>query len=274
MSAEILQGGQSFQPIGVFDSGLGGLTVLRALLERLPAEDFIYFGDTARVPYGPKSPDTITRYALEDTLFLLQKGVKAVVVACNTVTASCLDLLVDYFKIPVVGVIEPAVRTALSATRTRRIGVIGTTATVNSQAYQKALLAGAPGVEVHTRACPLLVPLAEEGWIDHPATGLVLEEYVRPLLTAGVDTLILGCTHYPVLEPAIARFVGPEVTLVQSGPSTARALEEVLRRSDLLAPEGTTRQIQYYLTDIQPSFRRVGEVFLEREIVDLKIVSS
>lgn len=260
--------------IGVYDSGIGGLTVLKSLLAELPHESFIYLGDTARVPYGNKSLQTIRRYAFESLLFLLERKVKAVVIACNTVTASCLDLLQDYFKIPVLGVIEPAVRTALEVSRSRRIGVIGTTATVNSQAYQRALVAGAPDVQVQTRACPLLVPLAEEGWIDHPATGLILEEYLRPMLSAGTDTLILGCTHYPVLRPAISAHVGDGVTLVESGPSTAQVVKRTLRERDLMAPESSTRRIQYYLTDIQPSFQRVGEVFLDQKIEDLRIVSG
>ncbi|HUO51035.1 MAG TPA: glutamate racemase, partial [Gemmatimonadaceae bacterium] len=185
-------------PIGVFDSGLGGLTVVHELRRQLPAERLIYFGDTARVPYGPKSPDTVRRYAAEITEWLIAQGVKAVVVACNTATAHALPMLRERFPLPVIGVIEPGARAAVRASASGRIGVIGTSGTIASGAYERAIRALRPGAEVTSRACPLFVPLVEEGWLDTPATRLVADEYLRPLAEHGCDALVLGCTHYPL----------------------------------------------------------------------------
>jgi glutamate racemase len=273
-------------PIGVFDSGIGGLTVLRALLEHIPRERFIYLGDTAKVPYGSKSPATVTRYAMENTLFLLQRGVKAVVVACNTVSSTCLDQLARHFRAPVVGVIEPAVREAVRRTARRRIAVIGTAGTIASGAYERALHALDPGLTVETIACPLFVPLVEEGFADHAIAELAVREYLQPLKRTPPDCLILACTHYPFMRAAIGAFLGPEVQLIDSGPATAEAVARLLDETRLLAaappapqapppPAGAPvrPQISYFLSDLQPRFREIGERFLGRPVDGVEVVS-
>ena len=196
-------------PIGIFDSGIGGLTVARAIYERLPHESTIYFGDTARVPYGPKSPDTVRRYSLEILHWLLEQGVKAVVVACNTSTAHALRALQEPTEVPVIGVIKPGARAAIAAGGRGPIGVIGTAGTIASNAYARAIGALSPGLPVVQRACPLFVPFVEEGWFDHPATELVAAEYLGPMREHGVRALVLGCTHYPLLRPMLGASWGP-----------------------------------------------------------------
>ena len=234
------------RPIGVFDSGIGGLTVVKALRDRLPNETILYLGDTARVPYGPKSPETVRRYALELAQMLMQKNAKALVVACNTVSSVALPLLTRKFSVPVIGVIEPGARAALQATRNRHVGVIGTRATIRSGAYEKALRATDNNVRVSSRACPLLVPLIEEGLLDDDVTDQVIVRYLEPLLADGIDTLVLGCTHYPLLSAAIARVLGGEIALVDSAQNCAIAVQEILgstiaaRASD--RPWGTARR--------------------------------
>jgi len=260
-------------PIGVFDSGIGGLTVLKALIEKLPGETFLYLGDTAKVPYGNKSKETVTRYALANTLFLLQKGVKAIVVACNTVSSTCLSELARHFRAPVIGVIEPAAQEAVRRSRNGRIGVIGTAGTVASGAYDRALLELLPQARIWSAACPLFVPLAEEGFAEHPATALVVKEYVRPIKESDVDTLILACTHYPLLKRAISDYMGPDVQLVDSGPATAALLEKILVAGDCRKDPHSPSEIRYYLTDRQPLFRQIGERFLDRAIDHVEIVS-
>lgn len=220
-------------PIGVFDSGLGGLTVVRALLEQLPDERMIYVGDTARVPYGPKSPDTVRRYADEIARWLVGEGVKAIVVACNTATAHALAQLQHTIPVPVIGVVEPGARAAVAATPAGAIGVIGTAGTIGSGAYLRAIQELDPQREVISQPCPLLVPLVEEGWVDHAVTRDVAREYLEPLLTAGVRSLVLGCTHYPLLKPMLAELAGPTVTLIDSADETARATAELLRAAGL-----------------------------------------
>ena len=186
-------------PIGIFDSGLGGLTVVREVIRQLPHERIIYFGDTARVPYGPKSPDTVRRYSHEISAYLKSQDVKAIVVACNTATAHALPMLQGDLSIPVVGVVDPGARAAVAASRRRELGVIGTAGTISSGAYERAIRTIAPDAHILARACPLFVPLVEEGWLDKDATRLIAREYLTPLRDAGVDTLVLGCTHYPLL---------------------------------------------------------------------------
>jgi len=225
-------------PIGIFDSGIGGLTVARAVFARLPHESTVYFGDTARVPYGPKSPDTVRRYSREILHWLLGEGVKMVVVACNTSTAHALDTLQAESPVPVIGVIEPGARAAAAASRGGPIGVIGTVGTLASNAYARAIQARKPGALVEQKACPLLVPLVEEGWFDHPAAELIAREYLTPLTAAGIDALVLGCTHYPLLKPLLQRVVGPGVRLIDSGEETAAVVDLVLRRQGLEAPAG------------------------------------
>src|SRR5438309_10145635 len=214
------------RPIGVFDSGIGGLTVVKALRDLLPNENIFYLGDTARVPYGPKSPETVQRYALELAGILTQKNAKALVVACNTVSSVALPLLTKKFAMPVIGVIEPGARAALQATRNRHIGVIGTRATIRSGAYEKTLRAADNNVRVSSRACPLLVPLIEEGLLEDDVTDRVIVRYLEPLLADGIDTLVLGCTHYPLLSAAIARALGGEITVVDSAQNCATAVHE------------------------------------------------
>ena len=209
-------------PIGIFDSGIGGLTVTGAILHALPGESTLYFGDTARVPYGPKSPETVRRYSLEILHWLVGQGVKLVTVACNTSTAHALEALRAESPVPVVGVIEPGARAAVRASKSGRIGVIG------SGAYTRAIRALRPDAVIEARACPLFVPLVEEGWFDHPATELVAREYLTPMIAAKVDTLVLGCTHHPLLKPLLARVLGPAVALIDSAEETARAVAAVL----------------------------------------------
>ncbi len=203
--------------IGIFDSGVGGLTVLRELRLQLPQEELVYLGDTARVPYGTKSPQTVGRYAREAARFLVGQRVKLLVVACNTASAVALDDLSAIHQLPVVGVIEPGARKALAVTRTGRVGVIGTEGTIRSRAYERALRAGNPQIEVSVAPCPLFVPLAEEGWADHPVAHLAAAEYLAPLLREGIDTLVLGCTHYPLLKRTLQEVAGPGVELIDFG---------------------------------------------------------
>jgi glutamate racemase len=258
-------------PLGIFDSGIGGLTVARALFDRLPRESVIYFGDTARVPYGPKSPDTVRRYSGEILAYLLRRGVKAVVVACNTSTAHALDYLKQQSPVPMVGVIEPGARAAVAATRTGAIGVIGTVGTIASGAYERAIKALRPEARVHAQACPLFVPLVEEGWFDHPAAELIAREYLEPLRKAGVDVLVLGCTHYPLLKPLLARVMGPGVTLVDSAEETAKAVAEELAARGLLA-EGGSHEHTFVVSDDEPHFRKVGAQFLGEKLRKVEVV--
>jgi len=258
-------------PLGVFDSGIGGLTVARALFERLPQESVIYFGDTARVPYGPKSPDTVRRYSAEILAYLLQRGVKAVVVACNTSTAHALGYLQERSSVPVVGVIEPGARAAVAATKTGTIGVIGTAGTIASGAYERAIKALRPDARVHSQPCPLFVPLVEEGWFEHPAAELIAREYLEPLKRANVDVLVLGCTHYPLLKPLIARVMGSDVTLVDSAEETATAVSRELERLSLLA-NGGAHDHRFVVSDDESHFRKVGAVFLGEKLKQVEVV--
>jgi len=248
-------------PIGIFDSGIGGLTVARQVHELLPNEDLVYLGDTARVPYGTKSPGTVVRFACEDTEFLLQQNVKAVVVACNTCSAWALPILERKFKIPIFGVIVPGVMSALSKTKAGRIGIIGTTATIRSKAYTNGLLARREMVRVFARACPLLVPLVEEGWINHTVTATVLREYLQPLLRERIDTLILGCTHYPLLKRALRKATGSNVALVDSAEACARYVQDQLKRKGLLARRKRAGVIQPFVTDETDQFNDLAKRF-------------
>lgn len=253
---------QQGQPIGVFDSGIGGLTVVRALTARLPHENIVYFGDTARVPYGPKSPQVVREYTAQDVAFLMSHRVKMVVIACNTVSAVALDVVQKHARVPVVGVILPGAAAALQASGRRRIGIIGTHATVNSGAYVHAIRALAPDVHTVSAACPLFVPLAEEGWVDHQATRLIAKEYLFPLTLEKIDTLILGCTHYPLLAPAIAGAVGPGVTLIDSGEAAAAEVERQLEAHGIRNTSTERPHLQFYVSDIPAKFAEIGELFL------------
>jgi glutamate racemase len=260
-------------PIGIFDSGLGGLTVTRAIIERLPAESTVYFGDTARVPYGPKSPETVRRYSLEILHWLLGQGVKLVVIACNTSTAHALEALQAESPVPVIGVIRPGARAALAGTRGGPIGVIGTAGTIASDAYGRAIRTLRAEADVRQLACPLFVPLVEEGWFDHPATELVAREYLAPLLEAGIDSLVLGCTHYPLLKPLLARVLGPDVRLIDSAEETARAVAEQLTRDNLTAPTGNRVQHRFAVSDDEVRFRNVGSRFIGEKLTVAEVVS-
>ena len=248
-------------PIGVFDSGIGGLTVVSAIRRELPSESLLYLGDTARVPYGTKSPDVVRRYALTCSRFLVTQGAKLVVVACNTASAHGLTAMQEQLAVPVVGVIEPGAELAAARSRRRRIGVIGTEGTVRSGSYQSALRSLAPDATVTAQPCPLFVPLAEEGMRDHPATRLIAEEYLLPLVGAGIDTLVLGCTHYPLLRDTIQRVVGPEIAIIDSATAVAHTVRDVLERRGLGATR-RSRPDRFFATDAGERFGRVGTAFL------------
>jgi glutamate racemase len=255
----------------VFDSGLGGLTVFRALARRMPEESLIYFGDTARVPYGSKSPEAIARFSTAVARFLARKGVKLLVVACNTSSAWALPAIRRAVKIPVIGVIEPGARAALAATRGGRVGVIGTEATVKSQAYPKALRALSRRVKVESRACPLFVPLVEEGWWDGPVVEATVRRYAAPLKRARVDTLILGCTHYPYLKPVLRRVLGAKTALVDSAEETARETERALARLGLRAPKGRRGAREFYASDAPERFKRLGRRMLGPSVARVRL---
>jgi glutamate racemase len=257
------------RPIGIFDSGVGGLTVLGALRKRLPAEDFVYLGDTARLPYGTKSAATVQRYAVNAAAHLATHDIKLLVVACNTASSYALDALMDTVPVPVVGVVKPGVRAAV-ATGADRIGVIGTEGTVRSGAYQSALARLAPTVEVEAAPCPLLVPLAEEGWGDHPVTDQVARHYLDPLLEWGVRTVILGCTHYPLLRPSLQRVVGPDVRLVDSATSVADTVAG--DHADLVSPRDGNGAVRLELTDASDRFLRITRAILGRDPEHLEVV--
>lgn len=253
------------RPIGIFDSGIGGLTVVSALHKRLPGEDVIYLGDTARVPYGIKSAETVNRYALECALFLLNKGVKLIVVACNTASAVALPHLRELLKAPMIGVVEPGVKAALHASINQRIGVIGTPSTIRSGAYQGRLRELASSAQVWGKACPLLVPLAEEGRLSGSIVETVLTEYLKPLVNRKIDTLILGCTHYPLFKGTISKLTDGAVKLVDSAEATAEAVEEALLREGLLRTHGPGK-VDCYVTDIPAQFSRLAKLFFGASI--------
>ncbi|HJS46985.1 MAG TPA: glutamate racemase [Gemmatimonadales bacterium] len=260
-------------PIGIFDSGIGGLTVARAIYERLPAESTIYFGDTARVPYGPKSPETVRRYSREILDWLLGQGVKTVVIACNTATAHALDALRAAAPVPVIGVIEPGARAAVGAAPRGSIGVIGTAGTIASDAYGRAIRALRPDATVVQQPCPLFVPLVEEGWFEHAAARLVADEYLGPMRAARVQAMVLGCTHYPLLKPLLATVMGSSVTLVDSAEECARALAGVLESTGLAARGGGAVTHRFVVSDDQPRFLQVGSRFLGERLTEAEVVA-
>ncbi len=258
-------------PIGVFDSGIGGLTVVAALREHLPGESIYYLGDTARVPYGGKSRETVTRYSQEICAHLLEKGCKAIVVACNTASALAVPSLRDTVPVPMLGMIQPGAEAAVAATRNGRIGVIGTRATVLSRAYDEAIRALSPEVRIMSHACPVLVPMIEEGWLEDALTDRAIERYLRPLLEARIDTLVLGCTHYPLLKNAIQRVAGDEVRIVDSARTCAENLRALLVRENLSS--GTSvGALQVSLTDNSIAFLPVLEQSLRIEFGSPQIV--
>jgi glutamate racemase len=258
-------------PVGVFDSGIGGLTVAHEVIRQLPHESVLYFGDTARVPYGPKSPDTVRRYSREIAGFLRDQGVKGIVIACNTATAHALTVLRDEFDMPVIGVVEPGARAAVAVTTRGRIGVIGTVGTIKSGAYERAIRAINADVFITARACPLFVPLVEEGWTDHEATRLIAREYLEPLVAADIDTLVLGCTHYPLLKPLLREVLGPDVRLIDSAEETAAETARTLAAAGLAASSDTDPTYRFVASDDPLQFLQLGQRFLGDTIEGVEI---
>lgn len=259
-------------PIGVFDSGLGGLTVVRALMNRLPSESIFYFGDTARVPYGIKSVETISGYARQIADFLLQRGVKLLIIACNTMAAVAYQAVVDRSPVPVLDVIGAGAAAAVKATQTGAVGVIGTPATIQSHAYTRAIQLLDGRIRTYSQACPLFVPLVEEGWLDHPVTRLTAAEYLKPLLVERIDALVLGCTHYPLLKPLLQEAAGPGIALVDSAGAMAEITADLLARSHLEAPRQAHPDHHFFVTDRPYRFQAIGEQFLGRPMNHLDIV--
>jgi glutamate racemase len=259
-------------PIGVFDSGIGGLTVARALMQQLPQERILYFGDTARVPYGVKSAETIAQYATQIADFLLERQVKLLIVACNTMAAVAAQAIRARSPVPVLDVIAVGAHVAAQRTRNRCVGVIGTLTTVGSGAYDEAIRGHDSDIAIHSQACPLFVPLVEEGWLEHPVTLLTAKEYLSPVLARGIDTLVLGCTHYPLLRPLLAGIAGNEVQLVDSAETMATQTALLLARLGLLNPGNVAPVHQFYVTDVPQRFRAVGERFLGHTLPAIEVV--
>ena len=264
-------GGDDSRPIGVFDSGIGGLTVVKALRDLLPEEQITYLGDTARVPYGSRSPSTVERYSLEIANMLMERDAKVMVVACNTVSSVALPLLEKQLPVPVVGVIRPGAEAAIHETKSNHIGVIGTRATIRSGAYERTLKSLSAAAQVTSRACPLLVPLIEEGLLNDPVTDQMIARYLDPMLKDGIDTLVLGCTHYPLLSEAMHRYLQGKVRLVDSARNCALAVQRLLGEEGVKAPPGSTGGLQVGLTDRPDNFLRVAKEALHLEIGDIEL---
>lgn len=253
--------------IGIFDSGIGGLTVVRALMDELPGYDMIYFGDTARTPYGTKSGQTVIDYSLQNTEFLIKQGAKMIVMACNTASSVATEALKKNFDLPIYEVISPAVRLALDETRTSAIGVIGTRATINSGIYEKKIKEQNPNARVYSAACPLLVPLVEEGWLRKPETRMIVKKYLHPLKVRQIDTLILGCTHYPVLKPIIQQKIGKRVRVISSSTAVAAEIREFLSSSPLIDRQfSKTGQTGFYVSDLTPQFEKTARSVIRQPI--------
>jgi glutamate racemase len=259
---------ESSRPIGVFDSGIGGLTVVKELSRLLPNEKIIYFGDTARVPYGNKSKETIIHYSLQIAYFLLKKKIKMLVVACNSASSVSLPTLKRHFHIPIIGVIEPGAKSAITSTSKNNIGVIGTLGTVSSLSYKKALKKINRNVKVHQQACPLFVPLAEDGWNNTKIAQDISDEYLKSLSKKGIDSLILGCTHYPLLKNVIQTSVSKKVKLIDSGVETAKEVKRILEKRNLLNSHKQTERNYsvYYVSDFPHKFKEVSQRFLSKEL--------
>jgi glutamate racemase len=260
--------------IGVFDSGIGGLTVAKEIFQLLPQESVVYFGDTARVPYGPKSPAAVLHYSREAAAFLMTQDIKMLVIACNTATAHAAEQLAAELPIPVIGVVEPGARTAARATQRGRIGVIGTVGTIASGAYDLAVRRLVEDARVYAQPCPLFVPLIEEGWQDHPATKLVAKEYLQPLHEVDIDVLILGCTHYPLLAKVIGETLGPAVRLVDSAHETAIEVQRVLQENQLLRTNNKDEAVhKFFASDSPMRFKEVGSKFLGGKVLSVEKVT-
>ena len=260
------------RPIGIFDSGIGGLTVVKRLAAILPNENLVYFGDTARVPYGSKSNSTVIEYALQDAKFLTTKNVKAIVVACNTASSVAISILKAKYDIPIIGMIEPGTEFALKITRNKKIGIIGTRTTTDNKAYSKALKKADEKINVFEKACPLFVPLAEEGWTKHKATYKIAEEYLKGLKEQNIDTLILGCTHYPILAGVIQGVIGENVKLIDSGIAAAELIKVEIERIGLINNSNSLGSKEFYVTDIPKKFKEIAELFLSSPVEEVKKV--
>lgn len=257
------------RPVGIFDSGIGGLTVVKEVMKILPNEDIYYFGDTARVPYGNKSPETVTKFSFQNTRFLINKDVKAIVIACNTASAFSLGHVMENFKLPVLGVIDPGARAAVRETKIGKIGIIGTEGTISSKAYEKAIRKLMPDAEILAHPCPLFVPLVEEGWAGSRVSYMVAEEYLAPLKRAGVDTLVMGCTHYPLLNRVVGDVMGPDVKLINPAEETAIDLKQILTAFELQNDINEASKCKYYVSDNTDKFSKVGSNFLNSEVFDV-----
>ncbi|MCF8023917.1 MAG: glutamate racemase [Desulfobacteraceae bacterium] len=253
--------------IGIFDSGIGGLTVVRAVMDTLPEYDIVYFGDTARTPYGNKSGRTVIEYSLENTEFLASKGAKIIVMACNTASSVATEAVKNRFDMPIYEVISPAVDLALEKTRKDIIGVIGTRATIESGIYERKIRQKSPGAKIYSTPCPLLVPIVEEGWITKPETRMIVRKYLHPLKVRQIDTLILGCTHYPVLKNIIAHKIGNKVGIIDSSVALAGQIKQFLKDSpDIDAGLGKNGQTRFYVSDVTPQFEKTARTVIKRDI--------
>jgi len=260
------------KPIGVFDSGIGGLTVVKEIIKLMPCENLVYFGDTARVPYGIKSKETIIKFSLENTLFLLQRDVKMIVVACNTSSSLALPVIRRHFKIPILGVIMPGAKEAVYASKNKKIGVIGTRATINSKAYEEEIKRLDSGIKVFSQACPMFVPIVEEGWVNDAVATKIIEKYLLPLKRKGIDTLILGCTHYPLLKNKIQAVMGQAVRLIDSAQQVATEVKQVLTQEGLLNNNYDKPRREYFVSDEVAIFANVAKRFLGSELKTVKKV--
>lgn len=260
------------RPIGIFDSGIGGLTVMKEIAEQLPYEDIIYFGDTARVPYGTRSKETIIKYTFQCINFLVSKNIKLVVIACNTATAAALEAVQKHFDIPIIGVVEPGVVTAIESTNNKKIGIIGTTSTINSNAYQQSIRRQLPDAEVIGVSCPLFVPIVEEGWQDTEVAKLTAEKYLLELHEHEIDTMVLGCTHYPILKYTISK-VMRDVTLINPAFETAKTVKALIKNSNLNTESGTPPKQEFYVSDDPEKFRRIGGNILNKNIANIEKIN-
>lgn len=260
------------EPIGIFDSGVGGLTVLKEIANLLPNENLIYLGDTARVPYGIRSPETVIKYSIQCAEFLYKKRIKILVVACNTSSSVSLPYLRDKLDIPILGVIEPGIKAALKVTKKNKIGIIGTEATIQSNSYKEKIIKLNPSIQVLSKACPLFVPIVEEGILEGAIADLIIERYLKDLKESGIDTLILGCTHYPLLKKSIKKYM-KEIVLVDSAQEAAQDVRNILIEQKLLNASQSSIYKKFYVTDSPERFRRIGEIFLNQDINNISKVN-
>ena len=261
------------RPIGVFDSGIGGLTVLKEVVEQLPGEDIIYFGDTARIPYGTRSKETVIKYFFQSVRFLLTKEIKAIIIACNTASALAMEESKKVFDIPIIGVIDPGAKAAASSTKNSTIGIIGTEGTINSQSYQRKIRKMLPGGEIIGISCPLFVPIVEEGWENTDVAYITAQKYLLELKEHNVDSLVLGCTHYPALRYTIAKVLGDNVTLVNPAYETAKAAKIMLKEQNLLSSKIDGGKCDFYVSDDPEKFKRIGGNILRKEIASVQKVN-